>query len=137
MDNRDFVDRSSEEFAAIAPVPNGSSYVNNGAQPRGDEAPHPQPRPLANEPSPIADGVMQSDVCSRWFTLVGCKTDTGVDRNQHPTYTIEAKHSISASVFFLLLLRSDRAKGCLGICGILEKEVHPRGGTCPSAQEAV
>lgn len=64
MNNRDSVDRSSEEFAAKASVPNGSSYVNNEAQPRGDEGPQPQPKPLANEPSPMADGVMQSDVCS-------------------------------------------------------------------------
>ncbi len=62
MDNRESVDRSSEEFAAVAPVANGALNADNGPRSSGDGPPQPHPRAFANESSSVVDGVMQSDV---------------------------------------------------------------------------
>ena len=61
MDNRESVDRSSEEFAAIASVAHGASNTDIGPRTSGDGL-QTHPRAVTNESSPAVNGVMQSDV---------------------------------------------------------------------------
>ena len=81
MDNRESIDRSSEDFTAVVPATNGPTNDENGLRTSADGPHQAYPGALASEPSPVVESVMQSDVCARaspWYT---CMTETAADWN--------------------------------------------------------
>ena len=65
MDNGELIERSSEEFAAVAPAANGTLNIENGLRTSGDGPPQAHSKNLASDTSPVVESVMQSDVCAR------------------------------------------------------------------------
>ena len=62
MDNRESIDRSSEELSTLVPASNGPSHGEDGLRSSMEGPPQPLPKAMAAKPSPLVDSVMQSDV---------------------------------------------------------------------------